>query len=332
MAPKPIKINKLKIVFTALVIVCVLSSFINLGFISVFFSVIAPILLIINVILVIYGILRKPYIYVATLIVYLLNFNFFYQVTLKKDENTHETISILSYNVKGFDNQTFNEQTNATKLNQIERFISTVDSDILLLQESSYKKSYNIKNYQYIFLGYREQVSKSLLTIYSKFPILDKGYIDFSNTKNNAIYADIVRRKDTIRIYNVHLESFLLKSHMKLNARNLFNDFENVNNKINKQIEQVALIKSHAKNSPYKTIICGDFNATPYSLTYRLMRKGLNDSHLSKGHGLGTTFSIFNYPLRLDYLLYDSQINATNHKAFDLNLSDHEPILAHLQL
>jgi len=43
--------------------------------------------------------------------------------------------------------------------------------------------------------------------IFSKFPIVKSGSIEFPNTANNAIYADIVKGSDTIRIYNVHLQS-----------------------------------------------------------------------------------------------------------------------------
>ncbi len=170
------------------------------------------------------------------------------------------------------------------------------------------------------------KANKSLLAIYSKYPIINKGYIDFPDTVNNAIYADIKVQTDTIRIYNAHLQSFVFAPHIIANKYNDYNYLTSLNNTITRQVEQANLIKNHADKSNNKIIICGDFNSTPYSRPYRILKNGLNDSYVSNGNGFGTTYKRLYYPLRLDYFLYDKQIEVISHKNFDLNLSDHEPI------
>ena len=91
------------------------------------------------------------------------------------------------------------------------------------------------------------------------------------------------------------------------------------------------MVKNEANTCNKKVIICGDFNSTQFSLPYKILKKGLIDSFISKGNGLGTTYSLYHYPLRLDYFLVDKNIDIVSHKKFDLNLSDHEPILIKLK-
>lgn len=314
------KIDKLSIVAMLVLLLGILSSFLDFGIVSVFFSVTLPLIFIVNCAIAIYGASRKKYIYLLGIITFLLSYNFFYQCTLNPKLETQNSISILSYNVQAF-NEALASNLKQNDFTKIVKFIDSLDTDIVILQESSYKEGRKLKRYPHVFLGYRQNIRKSLLTIYSKFPIVNKGYIDFDDTKNNAIYADIKINKDTIRVYNSHLQSYVIDQDLKSN-----NYWYSLNNTITKQVEQAELIKNHMSNSNKKVIIGGDFNATPHSRTYRVLRKGLNDSYVSNGNGLGKTYSHFNYPLRLDYFLYDEKIKVVSHKNFNLNLSDHEPI------
>jgi endonuclease/exonuclease/phosphatase family metal-dependent hydrolase len=70
------------------------------------------------------------------------------------------------------------------------------------------------------------------------------------------------------------------------------------------------MVKQEATNYGKNLIICGDFNSTQFSLPYRILHKGLNDSFICKGIGLGSTHSFFNYALRLDFFLTDQRIKS----------------------
>lgn len=319
------KIDKLSITVIFALGIGVVSSFVDFGIISVLFSVITPIIFIITSVLGLYGLFKKKYYYLIGPLLYLLFYNFFVQFNNITHIEYSDSISILSYNVRAFKQPTLN-LPNIDESSSIIKFIDSIDADILTLQESSYKEGQKIIGYPYSFLGYRPNKDKSLLTIYSKYPIINQGFIDFPDTKNSAIYADIKINQDTITVYNSHLQSYIFKPSDITNKQLDYRYFKKLNNTIAKQIEQAKLIKSHANNNNKKIIICGDFNATPFSQTYRILKKELNDSFLNKGDGLGNTYSLFNYPLRLDYFLSNEHIEVISHENFDLNLSDHEPI------
>tara|TARA_R110002111_G_scaffold110212_5_gene169546 strand:+ start:24211 stop:25200 length:990 start_codon:yes stop_codon:yes gene_type:complete len=323
------KIDRLSIIVIIIVVIGVLSSFFDFGILSVFFSVIMPIVFIVNGVLAIYGVFKKNYFYLIGIALFFINYNFFFQFSNNKDLEVKDSISILTYNVRGFKNYD-SIKTNEYDFTKIIKFIDSVDADILVLQESSYKEGKKIEQYPYVFLGYREKVNKSLLTIYSKYPIINKGYIDFEDTKNNTIYADLKVKQDTIRIYNSHLQSYVVTPNTLTNKFN--HNWNSLNNTISIQVEQANLIKNHANASGKNNIICGDFNATPYSQTYRTLKKGLKDSYLSKGSGFGKTYSFHNYPLRLDYFLFNQKIEVIKHENFDLNLSDHEPLYVRFKI
>ncbi len=306
-------------------VIGVISSFLDFGIVSVFFSVTMPIIFVIISTTAIYGILKKKYVYLIGVILFLICYNFFFQFSTVTVINTKDSISLISYNVRSFKQQIYAD-SNKNALTEIKKFVDSINPDVLLLQESNYKEGIIITGYPHVFLGYRKNLHKSPLAIYSKYPIINEGYIDFPNTVNNAIYADLKIQQDTIRIYNTHLQSFLFTPQILANKYNDFSYLNNLNNTISKQIEQAQLVKTHADNSNNTVIICGDFNATPYSQPYRILKKGLNDSYVSNGNGFGATYTRLYYPLRLDYFLSDRRIKVLNHKNFDLNLSDHEPI------
>ena len=108
----------------------------------------------------------------------------------------------MSYNVRMFNVYDWIKDKTIPK--KIGTFISEKSPDIIAFQE--YHKTKKVKlDYKY---SYFEDKSKNFgLAIFSKFPIINKGSLDFKKSNNNAIYADILKGKDTVRIYNIHLQS-----------------------------------------------------------------------------------------------------------------------------
>ncbi len=320
-------INLIAVFSTIILLIGILSSYLNFGIFAVIFSVLLPVLFLLNICFSVIGFWNKKYYYATGFILFLICFNFFFRLPIGAvTSQSFNTISILSYNVRGFNS---GDDINDSKISsKILNFINNKNADILVLQESSYIESRGIKDYPYKFLGYREDKEKELLAIYSKYLILNTGYIDFPNTLNNAIYVDIKINSDTTRIYNIHLQSFSVELNSGKDKNNRYTSvFERINNGLSKQIQQAKLVKREINNCDKKVIICGDFNSTQFSLPYRILKKELKDSFISKGVGLGTTYSLFHYPLRLDFILLDQSLEIIKHENFDLNLSDHEPIL-----
>src|SRR5699024_12182527 len=95
--------------------------------------------------------------------------------------------------------------------------------------------------------------------IYSKYPIINKGSLDFPNSGNNAIFADIVRGSDTVRIYNIHLQSFHIDPQSEeLSQENSTRLASRMGTVFSKQQVQTEIYIKHKNQSPYRTITCGD--------------------------------------------------------------------------
>ena len=110
----------------------------------------------------------------------------------------------MSYNARLFNLYGWENDQN-TDLRMYD-FIEQTDPDILALQEF-YDDPKIVIEYPFHYKKMQGSANKVGQIIYSKFPIIKAGSMDFQDTANNAIYADLKINKDTVRIYNIHLES-----------------------------------------------------------------------------------------------------------------------------
>ena len=242
--------------------------------------------------------------------------------------DTTDEIKIFTFNTHSFRGKYWNQRDFfATKFDD---FIGNEDPDIICLQEFDERSHIqHLKDtylYSYISKG-TAVVDKSSLSIYSKYPIISDGFIDFPNTLNGAIYVDLEINEDTLRVYNIHLQSLKVRpgSFKRETPTNLLS---RLGGSFAKQLEQVTIIKEHQSKSPYKSIISGDFNTTQYSGAFRTISEGMKDSFIEKGNGYGTTYNFKFLPFRIDFVLADKDIEITDHKNYDIEVSDHYPIMA----
>ncbi len=288
------------------------------------FSLGVPLLLVLNIIFVIYWtLLLKPKLFLSLSVLILgishikSSFNFSYDDTMNES-----SVKIMSYNVHLLNLYNWIKDDNIPE--QVNKFIQDRSPDILCFQE--YQTSIAPKlNYLYNFSSISD--NKSELVIFSKFKFINTGTIEFSNSTNRAIFADLIIKSDTIRVYNLHLQSTGINT-------DLSNFDSNQSDALIKQLTksfkaqelQTKLIVSHLKKSPYKYIISGDFNNTAHSYVYRLLKSNLVDSFEISGNGFGSTFSFNHYPLRIDFILLDSSFQVFQHKNYNVEYSDHYPI------
>lgn len=99
-----------------------------------------------------------------------------------------------------------------------------------------------------------------------------------------------------------------------------------------KQEEQVHIFNNHRKESPFRTIVCADFNNTPFSNVYRIAKSDMIDTFDKYGSGFGKTFDLKFVPFRIDFILTDKSMQVMTHQNFDLRLSDHYPVLTSIRL
>ncbi|MEM9648522.1 MAG: endonuclease/exonuclease/phosphatase family protein [Bacteroidota bacterium] len=259
-----------------------------------------------------------------------LTFGSFYRFGESSDNQLEADLKVMSYNVWGFNRNEWIDRPDVG--DKIIELLKEEDPDVLCIQEHNRSMDGRLAQYPYrvetpFFTG------KATQAIFSKFPIVESGSLDLPSTKNNIIYADVLFGRDTVRFYNIHLQSFKIvpssatfsRNQSKKNIRRLVSTFA-------EQQKQVQILNSHRASCSFQTVLCGDFNNTQFSNVYRKISEGLNDSFLEKGAGFGKTYSLKGLPLRIDYILTDSEFEVVAHKNYKDRLSDHYPIMATLRL
>jgi len=256
----------------------------------------------------------------------------YYMIPTSKSVATNDGIKIFTINAHSFRGKYWNPRYFfAPRFNDL---IKKENPNIICLQE--FDEGSNIQfikdtyDYRYIFEG-STFIKKMPLSIYSKYPIISSGSINFTDTSNGVIYVDLKINSDTLRVYNIHLQSlkvrpgsFKREVPTSLLAR-LGGSFAN-------QLEQVKILKEHQSKSPYKCIISGDFNTTQYSGAFRIASKGMKDSFIEKGNGYGTTYNFKFLPFRIDFILADKDIEIIDHRNYNIEVSDHYPVMATFKL
>lgn len=299
---------------------------------SVFSIMVSPLLLV-NVFFFLFWLLRvkrQLFLSLIILIISFVQFNHFYQFDFSKEiplNNNH--LKVMTYNVRLFNLYEWIKDENVQW--NISNLIKKENPDVLSFQEYHTKKEVELSQYPYNYEKFRGKSNKSGQAIYSKYPIVNKGSIDFKDTFNNAIFVDIIKQEDTIRIYNIHLES------LQINPDDVDFDQENserllrrIAGSFKEQQLQTDKVVSHITQSPYKTIITADLNNTAFSYVYRQLKKGKIDAFAEAGKGLGKTFSFKKIPLRIDFIIADKEMQVQHFTTHTEKYSDHHPISATL--
>ena len=143
------------------------------------------------------------------------------------------------------------------------------------------------------------------------------------------MFVDVVINKDTIRIYNFHLASLgVIPNQEYFGHDDSEKLIKGLSGSLKIQQIQINSLRQHVKNCNYKIIFNGDMNNTAYSWVYKNLKNDLQDSFLETGNGFGKTYNFKGFPLRIDFIFADNDINIISHKNFKDKYSDHYPIMA----
>ncbi len=280
------------------------------------------------------------------------HFNFF-----NKSEaisNHDKTIKVLSYNVRLFD--FYKWINNGTESEgEIFKLIHNESPDVICFQEffnddtkqpntlKRFVQSQEAKNYHVDYFMTKRKVHHWGIATFSKYPIINRDRFQFVNSlANYCIITDILyKNSDTVRVFNVHFESWHFQNTdykflEDIKATNTEQDqltsgIKNIYWKMmssyKKRGEQVDDLVQLINKSPYRVIVCGDFNDTPGSYVYHEMTNDkLEDSFVEAGSGIGRTYAGSFPSFRIDYILHDNSFKARNFVKYRVKLSDHYPI------
>ncbi len=315
----------------AVLLISFLSYYISPDFISLFsfLSLSVPFLIILNLVFIVYWMFKLRRQFLLSAIVLLIGFQYinkFYSFSEKK-VLLSDDVKIMSYNVRMFNLYNWIEEDYIDQ--NIYEFINTKNPDILCIQEFHPSDEIGF-NYPYEYVKIRTNGNNFGHAIFSKFKIINSGSLDFSKSTNNAIFVDIVRNNDTIRVYNIHLESLKINPKEESLTQENSEKFKiRVEKAFKKQTNQAILLSEHQGEINYKSIICGDFNNNAFSWVYNKLKTNKNDAFEIAGKGFGKTYD-YSFPLRIDFILTDQNIDINNFKTYDVKYSDHYPIMARL--
>ncbi len=329
----------------------------------IYFSLTFPVIVLINFcFIVIWGVLRRWF-FLISLIAIIISYPQIatvYPIHFGKIKTNpvSKSLVVVSYN-------TMMNGTTQKHLkhhpNQVIEYLLSSNADIICIQEYYVRRDKAFltandvdslfKNYPYKYIKFDGEYieTKTGLAIFSKYPIIKNERIEYTSIFNASIYSDIVVNEDTIRVFNNHLESnrftgndMLLAQQLKDNfvSKELINTSKYFSQKLSvaypvraNQADKVAEV---IQSTPYKKIVCGDFNDVPISYSYTKMKGELNDAFAKYGTEFGSTFNSSLYKLRLDYIFYDDNFDVID---FEIGIisntsssSDHFPIKCRLAL
>ena len=256
-----------------------------------------------------------------------------------------KTIRIMSYNVNLFEFYKWDNTGIGNRVNMI-GLINNENPDIACLQEfySIHHPRYNFNTldtlislmpgsmYKFNVALHASQNQQLGLIVFSKFPIVNDGRVSLtSDGINSCMFADILIHHDTIRVYNVHLESINLTSPTKKRSLSLV--IEKTNQFLQGfkfRAQQAKIIKNHMDNCRFPIIICGDFNDSPSSYVYHHLLMGLKDCFYETGGLWGSTYAGKIPGLRIDYILFSNHFRCDYYHLIPKAYSDHYPIVTGL--
>ena len=180
------------------------------------------------------------------------------------------------------------------------------------------------------------------MMILSKYPIIHSGRIDFpGSTGNMAMYADLLVNDDTIRVYNVHLQSIRFRktdydfvsgneTATKSNIEQGKGLLRRMLDAYGKRAIQADVVAAHIKSTPYPVMVCGDFNDVPLSYAYQTMSRNLLDAFREAGTGIERTYKGPFPSFRIDYILFSKKMTCKSYHSSEEVPGDHKLVWAEL--
>ncbi len=307
-----------------------------------------PYLLAVNLLFVVIWLIMKPKFTLLSIFVLFAGWNLitrFYQFGGKETEEPG--IRVISYNVRKFQgNSNTPSKENAVK---ISGFLKKNEPDIICLQEvmlrskNIFNLEETIRDFAHIdHYQYASGSSRLGSVTMTRYPIVRMQEIRFENSVNIAICTDIVIHPDTFRIFNVHLQSYRIDPERydiigspSIKGRKEIRELIELSSKYiaatQKRAIQARMIRKKIDESPYPAIVCGDFNDTPASYSYRKTRGLLRDAFVSSGKGIGHTYVGKLPSFRIDFIFHSRELESFNFRTLQVPYSDHLPVICEIK-
>ncbi|WP_417012916.1 endonuclease/exonuclease/phosphatase family protein [Alistipes sp.] len=322
-------------------------------------GLVAPVIYVAGIMLFLYWVVRWRWGYGTLLLALLLigvpKISLYYKIDplRRYGEPAYErsALKVMAYNVRMF----YGDDGRST-VDSLAAFVGRCDPDILCLEEFNDSARGAAARFDSLIAPHYRRAVYSRdgagtegvsLAVYSKLRILASGRVDCIDDADTsrvaAVWADLKLGRDTVRVFCNHLRSTHIKSddgEYLMNYRFLTDTARHKKlHSILSRLRYNSISRSHQVDTlekliaaaPRARIVCGDFNDTPLSYTYRLMSRGLQDAFRCKGRGYSHTFRGFYNTLRIDYVLVSDQFEVLSYEVPAVDFSDHRPVFVRLK-
>ncbi|MBK0377990.1 endonuclease/exonuclease/phosphatase family protein [Mucilaginibacter segetis] len=325
-----------------------------------FFGLAYPPLLLANLIMLAYWLIRKSRLVLLPVITILVGWNVLCNniglrfPTETSNSKGADQLRVMTYNVHDF--KPYGSNNDISTKHEILEIISKSAPDVIGIQEF-----YTRKRGQYDMLDSMKKImgtnfyyfepfdvsydQASGMAVFSRYPIIKSGLVKLptNDIGNQCLYIDIQKGNNKIRIYSMHLQSIRFEPEdykylgdLSKTGKTNMHATKRLGSKLKiafiKRSRQVIAIKAHTKTCPYPYVISGDFNDTPASFAVNQMAKGLKNSFREKGSGLGRTYNGDFPNYQIDYIMASPQFEVVNYQIVKRRLSDHYPVFTDLIL
>ena len=272
-----------------------------------------------------------------------------------------DQITIMSWNVMGFDDVTDSGEPNATM-----RYILDVDPDVVVMQETQLgpmeyldmpgvveMRDEVVKRYPYHTVGYHDIAIMSKYpyrvfedsTMVQGFGALDNGYTEY-HFYAKAFDLDLPDGQQ-LRLLGVHMQSIGLSPNEKdlyveltegtsVNRNSLSRARRSLYAKLaaawRRRAEQARMLRSIIDGCEANLVVCGDFNDAPTSYSYRtVLGDDLHDAYAECALGPTFTFNQHRFYFKIDHFMYRGNLRAVAASCPHVGMSDHYPQVVTLE-
>ncbi len=213
---------------------------------------------------------------------------------------------------------TFNVLNQNERFDEVIDFIRTQDPDVVFLHESfePWEQAMSAANLPYRVVINRDEDLIFATMVLVREPAEVTGF-GFATGEPRAVEVELMTAEGPVSILGIHPLSPTDARRAELR---------------DSQIEFAAM---WAKVQSGRTIVAGDFNATPWSYPFRNLVEATGFKDSLRGHGLGGSFPTYRHPLLripIDHLLYGPGLAVTRRQLGPHLGSDHLPLTVDLVL
>lgn len=316
---------------------------------AAFFGLAFPVLFVANLLFVIYWLIQGKLKVFFSALVLLMGYSHYSKIVKingEEAEHSEENTLLVSMNVKNF-----GWGTKLVFFDSMLNYLEGIQPEILCFQEFPHRKG---ERKMETSLEMKKRLKmRHLITnvesgngigvvLFTKYKMLKSGIIKFPETiGNGAVWADLIIREDTLRVYSVHLQSNKLSTAEQFQTEDMEDQEKAVKKSKNiikrlksgfeKRSEQVEILLEHMEEAPYPVILAGDLNDTQLSYTYRKLRGEGKDAFVESGEGAGNTY-VGPFPsYRIDYIFLPESFQSYSYKSGEHWGSDHKLIQTLIQ-